>query len=280
MTETTPIVFNGSLYRFESVRAHNWNNTMDGKPYLRLRAQSGPPAWQTGPIASSVFGVGWMLACAVVDVPRSTVYAFASQEGQQIAVFSSQNLQTWTNATAITLPAGIKTFNTAVGGPSTQATAPYAMAIETLGFAGSGFQIVFATAPTLAGPWTLGGATDAASPVQSVSPSPGNLVFGPGSCPALRFDAASGYWHMLYTPNPTVPGGGYRTWQIYAARSKTLAAGSWELSPQNPILVADAVDRQIHSEYASCNLKWFHGKQPFPSSRHKNTISFSKSPFG
>ena len=72
-------------------------------------------------------------------------------------------------------------------------------------------------------------------------------VFGPGSCPALRYDKASGYWHMLYTPNPTVGGGDYRTWQIYAARSKTLATGSWELSPMNPVMEADAFDRQIHN---------------------------------
>merc|ERR1712091_454521 len=52
---------------------------------------------------------------------------------------------------------------------------------------------------------------------------------------------------MLYTPNPTVAGGDYRTWQNYAARSKTLEFGSWELSPMNPIMVADAFDRQIHN---------------------------------
>ena len=72
-------------------------------------------------------------------------------------------------------------------------------------------------------------------------------VFGPGSCPALRYDSASGYWHMLYTPNPTVGGGDYRTWQVVAARSKTLASGSWEHSPLNPVMEADAFDRQIHN---------------------------------
>ena len=79
-------------------------------------------------------------------------------------------------------------------------------------------------------------------------------VFGPGSCPALRYDKASGYWHMLYTPNPTVGGGDYRTWQIYAARSKTLATGSWELSPMNPVMEADAFDRQIHNGKSSLTI--------------------------
>lgn len=72
-------------------------------------------------------------------------------------------------------------------------------------------------------------------------------VFGPGSCPALRYDPSSGYWHILYTPNPTVPNGDYRTWQIYAARSQTLETASWEPSPRNPVMVADAFDRVIHN---------------------------------
>ena len=43
-------------------------------------------------------------------------------------------------------------------------------------------------------------------------------------------------------------GGDYRTWQIYAARSKTLAFGEWERSPLNPVMEADALDRQIHNK--------------------------------
>ena len=35
--------------------------------------------------------------------------------------------------------------------------------------------------------------------------------------------------------------------QVYAARSRTLEAGSWEPSPRNPVMVADALDRVIHN---------------------------------
>jgi hypothetical protein len=88
-----------------------------------------------------------------------------------------------------------------------------------------------------------------AAPPPSPPPKPKLArVFGPGSCPALRYDAASGYWHMLYTPNPTVSGGDYRTWQVYAARSRTLATGSWEHSTLNPVMEADAFDRQLHNK--------------------------------
>ena len=39
-----------------------------------------------------------------------------------------------------------------------------------------------------------------------------------------------------------------RTWQIYAARSKTLASGSWERSALNPVMEADGFDRMIHNK--------------------------------
>ena len=45
-----------------------------------------------------------------------------------------------------------------------------------------------------------------------------------------------------------MPGGDYRTWQVYAARSRTLLYDSWESSPHNPLLVADARDRAIHND--------------------------------
>ena len=70
MTETTPVVWKGELYRFESVRTGNWNNTLnctndspgEGRrcqSYLRFRKQSGPPDWKTGEVATAPFGVGW-----------------------------------------------------------------------------------------------------------------------------------------------------------------------------------------------------------------------------
>ncbi len=132
MTETTPVVWQGGLYRFESVRSGHWNNTLNctrdvpgqGRQclqYLRFRHQAGPEdGWRSGAIATSPFGVGWALACAVVDdTPNGTgaVWAFASQEGPEVAMFSSATIAVdanWTQAVAITLPAGYSAFNTAV----------------------------------------------------------------------------------------------------------------------------------------------------------------------
>eukprot|EP00658_Telonema_sp_P-2_P054493 TRINITY_DN43352_c0_g1_i2.p1 TRINITY_DN43352_c0_g1~~TRINITY_DN43352_c0_g1_i2.p1 ORF type:complete len:183 (-),score=28.08 TRINITY_DN43352_c0_g1_i2:135-683(-) len=113
------------------------------------------------------------------------------------------------------------------------------MAIEVTNSAlPSGFNLVIGTAENVTGPYSLR---------QNLQVGDKGLMFGPGSCPAIRYDHESEYWHLLYTPNPTVPRGGYRTWQIYAARSKSLRFGDWELSPMNPVMVADALDREIQN---------------------------------
>lgn len=280
MTETTPIVVNDTLYRFESVRGDYWNNSKQGmqppdcepgalihptrgnRPlkvsgamysfrllfpltgpavgptsYLRLRQQSREAdGWRIGPTVTPPFGVGYGLGCAVVEDETQEVWAFATQEANAVSVWHSQGLNTWVPGVAITAPSGWKIFNTAVAKGVLAGTVVYAMALE-VGAPFHGFDLIFATSTSLAGPWTLG----------ATAPGSVTLGAGPGSCPALRYDSASGYWQLLYTPNPTVRAGGYRTWQIYAMRSRSLATGTWEASPNNPVLVADSRDRVIHN---------------------------------
>ena len=245
MTETTPVTWKGELYRMESVRPGNWNNTLHNQTaYLRFRKQTGAPTWMTQEVVTSPFGLGYEFACAIVDGDR--VYAFATKVSlSSINMFSASDLHpasVWTMAPVLSMPKGWTAFNTAVaqGRLPASSTAVYAMAIEVRSpVSGSGFHLVFATAPSVDGPWKLG--------VTAEKKGLQGLVFGLGSCPCLRYDEATGYWHMLYTPNPTVPGGDYRTWQIYAARSRSLELGSWEFSELNPVMVADAFDRQIHN---------------------------------
>ena len=211
------------------------------------------------------------------------VYSTANR-GTSIVHHSSPTVSmdsTWTANTALepAPAAGYTLFNTAVARGLLNGTETYAMAVEVRQpKLGGGFQLVFATSATAQGPFVLqqnltttansttmtrsssssssssstvtyaGSAGSAGSTASTASTAADKgLMFGPGSCPALRFDRATGYWHMLYTPNPTVAGGDYRTWQVYAARSKTLAFGSWEMSPLNPLFEADAFDRQVHN---------------------------------
>jgi hypothetical protein len=213
------------------------------------------------------------------------VYAFATTSNSEVAVFSSTSLTPtahWSQAAALALDAGYTVFNTAVAKGVLDGALVRVMAIEVrnaqlgggfrscfaarsarliFGGARPGVQsrpdksssraadLIFATAPAAAGPWTL----------RQSLPADKGMMFGPGSCPAVRYDSASGFWHMLYTPNPTVASGDYRTWQVYAVRSKSLAYGSWQLSPHNPVMEADAYDRQIHNvEIPNDEQGWAH----------------------
>ena len=134
-SRTTPIVFKGELYRFESLRGGNWNNTYnctnenrgEGRScpsLLRFRKQSGPPAWRTGEVVTSPFGVGYGLACAIVDEQAGRVHAFATkgghgpEAGREIGTWSSDAITPdakWQQNIALMLPNNLKSFNTAVG---------------------------------------------------------------------------------------------------------------------------------------------------------------------
>ena len=179
MTETTPVVWKGELYQFESVRIGNWNNTLnctndspgEGRrcqSYLRFRKQSGPPEWKTGEVATAPFGVGWALGCAIVDEQGGRVHAFASREGGVIGTWSSDDLTPeaeWRQSEALQLPPGYTSFNTAVGkGMLPSGQEGYAMLIEVRAPLPGGFNIIVALSESLDGPWQLGAPTPAPAP--------------------------------------------------------------------------------------------------------------------
>ena len=131
------------------------------QPYLRFRAQTGPPGWATGAVVTAPFGVGWGLACAVVDAELGRVQAFASShEPGIIGTWGATELTpaaTWQFSEALVLPPGFKAFNTAVGkGVLPDGTTGYAMLIEVSGPYPGGFNIIVATSHTLEGPYSLG----------------------------------------------------------------------------------------------------------------------------
>ena len=128
MTETTPIVFKGQLYRMESLRTGNWNNTLNctndspgqGRSciqYLRFRKQTGPPNWKTGEVVTSPFGLYHDFGCSIVDEDADRVHVFGTRQ-PRVSHFSSDSLHpesTWKEEVAIELPSHMPPFNTAVG---------------------------------------------------------------------------------------------------------------------------------------------------------------------
>ena len=116
------------------------NNPGEGRscqPYLRFRAQTGPPGWATGAVVTAPFGVGWGLGCAIVDPELGRVQAFGSREAGVIGTWGATGLTpaaTWVFSEAVVLPPGFTAFNTAVGkGVLPDGTTGYAMLIEVRG---------------------------------------------------------------------------------------------------------------------------------------------------
>jgi len=215
MVETTPIVFNGRLYRFEYVRDFYYKPNTTGRSHFRFvdvaSGEAGAPfAWDQHLGSAFVHG--------------DTVYVFGVNKwgGDAIQVFWSKDLSAWETQTGITLP-GWELFNNGV----CRAGDRFVMAIE-IGAppeeAGQPFTMRFLESDNLR-EWRL---------------TPPECVYTKdrySACPSLAF--LDGFYYMFYLES--CPG-------FYAealVRSNDLV--HWEPSPFNPVLKHSDDDRKIAS---------------------------------
>jgi hypothetical protein len=213
MVETTPVVFNDRLYRFEYVR-DNYGDNKTGASYFRFIDVA------TGK-ATPAFAKGTHLGCAFVE--GDSVYAFGVDKwgGSKITVFHSHDLKEWQSQTALTLP-GWGLFNTSV----CKAGHRYVMAIEVgepKEVVGVPFTIFFAESKDLL-TWKL---------------LPQECVYSKEkytACPALRY--LDGYFYMIYLEARPGP-----TYESHVVRSKDLR--HWESSRLNPVLSFSEDDKRI-----------------------------------
>lgn len=223
MVETTPIVFNGKLYRFEYVRNFYYTPNTTGKPYFRFRdiaAGEYTPA----------FAEGYHLGSAFVD--GDTVYAFGVEEwgAPRMAVFWSKDMKEWQSRTILDLP-GWEIFNNGVcKGPD-----GYVMAFE-IGAppeeTGNGFTTRFARSKDLLN-WEL---------------TPPECVWTKerySACPAIAY--VDGFYYMIYLESH--PG----FYAPHIVRSRDLI--QWEESPYNPIMKHGDEDRAPVGELLSAEDK-------------------------
>lgn len=216
LVETTPIVFNGKLYRLEYIRAGQWGYKRNilGRPYHRLLDVA------TGEVHQP-FAQDHDLGSAIVD--NQTVYVFAVNGwgSEKLDVFYSDDLKNWSSKTALHLP-GWRIFNNSVG----KANKGYVMAFEIDAppeEAGVPFTVRFVRSKDLLS-WEL---TDP------------KCVYSKDrytAYPTLRF--FDGHYYMTYLEEK--PGPFYET---YIVRSKDLI--HWESSFRNPVLTTSAEDKKI-----------------------------------
>ncbi len=217
MVETTPIVFNGKLYRFEYVRP-DYEPNKTGRSYFRfIDVSSGDP---TPPFAE-----GYHLGSAYVEENTVYVYGVNEWEGTTVKVFWSNDLKNWSSQTALNLP-GWGIFNNSV---CKGKEGKYIMAFE-IGKppeeTGTPFTMRFAESDNLID-WKL---------------TPSECVFSKDrytACPAIRF--IKDFYYMIYLEAKPGP-----TYEPYIVRSKDLI--SWESSPFNPVMQFSPEDKIIANQ--------------------------------
>jgi len=213
MVETTPVVFRGRLYRFEYVR-QNYRPNATGDSYFRFVDV------ETAGLTSA-FASGYHLGSAHMEGERVYVYGVNTWGGSEIRVFWSDDLETWSSATALSLP-GWGIYNNSV----CRGDARYVMAFEVgepPEEVGVRFTTRFAESADLVH-WTL---------------TPPDCVFSKDrytACPAIRF--LEGSYYMIYLEARPGP-----TYEPHIVRSEDLV--NWESSPFNPIMQFSPEDKLI-----------------------------------
>ncbi|MBI2423526.1 MAG: hypothetical protein HYV27_11915 [Candidatus Hydrogenedentes bacterium] len=214
LVETSPVVFNGKVYRFEYVRQGYWNNKTGDSYFRFVDHESGA--------YTPAFGKGHHLGSAFVDQETGTAIVTAVNiwDGERIEIFTSRDLQTWESWNALTLP-GYGMFNTSL----CKADGKYVLMFEVgkpAEVAGNPFTARFATSTDLK-TWALTAAECTYSKDRYTAPH------------ALRYHKGYFYDFFLEAIN-----GGY---EQFVVRSKDLI--HWESSPLNPVLKASDADKII-----------------------------------
>ena len=222
MVETTPIVINDRLYRFEYVR-DNYKPNKTGKSYFRFKDV------ETNAVTAP-FAEGYHFGSAYNDNGTVTVFGVPKIGGEIMTVFRSTDLVNWEDKVIFNLP-GWRLFNNSV----CKGANGFIMAFE-IGDppeeCGHPFTIRFAESADLWN-WAL---------------TPSDCVYAKDrytACPYIRYIPDDGNYYMIYLES--LPGWGYVP---YIARSKDLA--EWHRSPVNPVMMFDdAQDKKLGNFFFS-----------------------------
>ncbi len=217
IVEASPVVFNGKLLYFESVRP-DYKHKADGinECYFRFWDVAGDRPLEP-------FAKGYHLGSATVIGDYMYVFGVRTWGTDRVDVFWSHDLLEWKSMPALELP-GFSIFNNSV----CRADGRYVMAFEIdkpADEAGVPFTTRFAES------------TD----VRSWKLLPSECVYARDrytACPSIRF--LDGWFYMTYLE--AKPGPVYET---YIVRTRDLR--SWESSPNNPVLRATPEDKNIAS---------------------------------
>jgi len=217
MVEVAPVVFNSRLYRIEWVRGSYKHKAFDGTYFRVVDVATGK--------ASPPFAPGYVFCSAYVEGDIVYVYGRHHDDGSNIQVFWSKDLENWSTQTALRKP-GWNTYNTSV----CKAEERYIMAFE-VGLppevVGTGFTNFFAQSTDLVN-WKM-------LPLECVYSKARYTA-----CPTIRY--LEGYFYVIYLE--TISREGQEVcYTSYIVRSRDLK--TWESSPCGPFLHFSDEDRRI-----------------------------------
>jgi alpha-L-fucosidase len=214
LVETTPIVFEGKLYRFEYVRRNYWANRT-GDSYFRFINH------QTGQ-ATPAFAKGYHLGSAFVDNGKVYVSCVSIWDAPNIELFISSDLSTWEHHTIIERP-GFGIFNTSICKTDKDYVLMYEIG-KPPAFSGHRFTALFARSKDMLH-WEL-------------LPPECNYAKDRYTAPhCLRY--LDGWFYDFYLE-------AYKGYETRVVRSKDLI--HWQISPLNPVLRFSADDKKIANE--------------------------------
>lgn len=209
MVETTPIVFQGRLLRFEWVRDNYWNNPGQTNHFRFVDTATGKPG--------EPFALGYEFGSAFVD--GDTVCVTGTRHRGQVDLFTSRDLQTW--ETHPVVPAGrYGIFNTSL----CRTGEDYVLMFEIdkpAEEAGKAFTARFTRSKDLR-TWTLTPPECQYSRDRYTAPH------------ALRW--LDGWFYDFYLE-------AHQGYELRVVRSRDLI--HWDPSPLNPVLRASPTDRRI-----------------------------------
>lgn len=221
LVESTHVVFNNKVYRYEYVRPGYWNNQTDDS-YSRFIE------WETGK-ATTPFAEGFYLWSAFVENDKVYVTAVNIWDGEQVHVFASEDLENWEHWMAFELP-GYGIFNTTM----TKAQGKYVLMFEIgkpESEAGVRFTARFATSGDMK-TW-------------EVLLSRYNYAKDRYTAPhCLRY--LDSYYYNFFLER-------HEGFEMRVVRSKDLE--HWEESPLNPVLKFSQEDKRIANKGLSKELQ-------------------------
>ncbi|MBE6731207.1 MAG: hypothetical protein E7564_05925 [Ruminococcaceae bacterium] len=224
VVETTPVVWEGRLLRFEWLRNFGWGGSGQKATNANMREKGCYHFVDhlTEKEVGAEFAFDHAFGCCYND--EGTMYAHGTRGGgggNYLDTFYSKDLVNWESKEAICFPEDIMLFNTSV----CKDDEGYVMAIEIGGkneAVGVPFTIVFAKSKNLVD-WELLDMMEYSYTRDRYS-----------ACPVIRY--YGGQYYMIY-----LEGAPCHRWIPYIVRSKDLI--NWELGVTNPIMYPSDEDK-------------------------------------